>query len=205
MLTPLINKNSLEKTGFQLTPTGFVVRGGTYSFNDVVSVRSSRIVPGARRADARPAITLTVSTSDGHKVNVAERPTWTSSSRRNLVDYLEGAFEEICEQTFDHRAQRYVDQVARLGFFDYAGWRFFPSQRSVLDMRTGASFAVSRTEFRQQNDSLQLVDRDEGEFRQWLRLAKEALLRKPSHTINTSEDTDVFHALLSHYFHLRWR
>jgi hypothetical protein len=205
MITPLINKNSLEKTGFQLTPTGFVVRGGTYSFHDVVSVRSSRVLPGATEAAAKPAITLTVSTSDGHKVNVAERPTWTSSSRRNLVDYLEGALEEICEQTFDHRAQRYVDQVARLGFFDYAGWRFFPSQRSVLDMRTGTSFAVSRTEFRQQNDSLQLVDRDEGEFRQWLRLAKEALLRKPSHTINTSEDTDVFHALLSHYFHLRWR
>jgi hypothetical protein len=205
MLPALINKNSLEKTGFQLTPTGFVVRGGEYSFRDVVSVRSTRVVPGVSEAAAKPAITLTVSTSDGHKVNVAERPTWTSSSRRNLVDYLEGAFEEICEQTFDHRAQRYVDQVARLGFFDYAGWRFFPSQRSVLDMRTGASFAVSRTEFRQQNDSLQLVDRDEGEFRQWLRLAKEALLRKPSHTINTSEDTDVFHALLSHYFHLRWR
>jgi hypothetical protein len=205
MLPALINKNSLEKTGFQLTPTGFVVRGGEYSFRDVVSVRSTRIVPGVSEAAAKPAITLTVSTSDGHKVNVAERPTWTSSSRRNLVDYLEGAFEEICEQTFDHRAQRYVDQVARLGFFDYAGWRFFPSQRSVLDMRTGASFAVSRTEFRQQNESLQLVDRDEGEFRQWLRLAKEALLRKPSHTINTSEDTDVFHALLSHYFHLRWR
>jgi hypothetical protein len=205
MLPALINKNSLEKTGFQLTPTGFVVRGGEYSFRDVVSVRSTRIVPGVSEAAAKPAITLTVSTSDGHKVNVAERPTWTSSSRRNLVDYLEGAFEEICEQTFDHRAQRYVDQVARLGFFDYAGWRFFPSQRSVLDMRTGASFAVSRTEFRQQNDSLQLVDRDEGEFRQWLRLAKEALLRKPSHTINTSEDTDVFHALLSHDFHLRWR
>jgi hypothetical protein len=205
MLPPLVNKNSLEKTGFQLTPTGFVVRGGEYSFHDVVSVRSTRVVPGVSEAAAKPAITLTVSTSDGHKVNVAERPTWTSSSRRNLVDYLEGAFEEICEQTFDHRAQRYVDQVARLGFFDYAGWRFFPSQRSVLDMRTGASFAVSRTEFRQQNDSLQLVDRDEGEFRQWLRLVKEAFLRKPSHTINTSEDTDVFHALLSHYFHLRWR
>jgi hypothetical protein len=205
MLTPLINKNSLEKTGFQLTPTGFVVRGGTYSFNDVVSVRSSRIVPGARRADARPAITLTVSTSDGHKVDVAERSTWTSPSRRNLVDYLEGALEEICEQTFDHRAQRYVDQVARSGFFDYAGWRFYPAQRSVLDLRTGASFKAGRTEFRRQDGSLQLVDRDEGEFRQWLRHMKEAILRKPSHTINTSEDTDVFHALLSHYFHLRLR
>ena len=209
MIAPLFKKNTLEQTQFEVLPTGFRYRGLTYEFSDVVETKSYRVVhqtkhiPMGVTTSHDPAMSFLLLMKDGEQVQVTEQSTLTSSSSQSRVWQLQKAYDEICAKSFDQRVKKYTDQVEASGFFEYNGWRFFPQQRKVVDTASKKAHAVTENQFLRHYGFIEVVPKQESFGSKLLRKSKQELSGN-LYGFGTLVDSDVFFALLAHYFQMRW-
>lgn len=209
MIAPLFKKNTLEQTGFSVSDDGFSYRGRSYRLADVVETRSYRVIHQTRHIPLGvteshdPAFTFVLVMRDGEAVQVTEQSTLLSSSKQERVDQLQATYDFICENTFDQRARKYVVQVEANGFFDYGKWRLAPSQQKFIHVATGKGYSVADLQFIRDYGFIEIVPANEGLVAQALRKSKQEVTGKRL-GIGTLSDGDVFYALLSHYFHIKW-
>ena len=209
MVAALLKKNTLEQTQFELTPEGFLYRGLKYAFSDVIETRSYRAIHQTQyvgmgvTTSHNPAMSFLLLMKDGEQVQVTEQSTWTHSSKQERVDQVQVAFDVICTQTFQQRAKRYTDQPQSIGYFEYGGWRFFPEQGKVIDSASTRAHAISHTQFLRSYGFIEIVPKNESIAAKFIRKAKQEF-NGSRYGIGTLTDTDVFFALLAHYFRLQW-
>ncbi len=208
MVAPLTRKNTIEQTGFKLTPGGFTYNGVRYDDADVVAIRSYRILyrthvvlVGSQEHD--PAISFVLTLRSGTEAQVTEQSTWTHSSSADRVNQLQADLDELCKRTFEQRVHKYTSQVQASGFYQYGVWRFFPQQQRFSDTSTGRTFALSEAKLLRHYGFIEVQERSEGLAAKLLRRTKEETLGG-RYGIPTLEDGDVFFALLAHYFGLQW-
>lgn len=195
MVAPLRKKNSLEQTGFQLTETGFIYYGMQYKFDDVVETRIIKMV--SSEYDYSISIILVMNT--GITIQVTEQPTWTSNSKINNVQHIDEMFHRVSKKTWENRVNKYIRQVKELGYFDYCGWRFYPNQQKIVDIEKDRAYQINSTKFLRSYGYITVASMEVGLGAKILR----RIIDKPR-VINTIIDTDVFFALLKHYFHMQW-
>lgn len=204
MVAAFTKKNTLEQTGFALTDTGFHYTGIAYRFEDVVAVRSYRMVHELKTigvgSDSTHAISILFILKDGENVQVTEQPTWTSSSKEDKVEMLQTAFDLVCKHTFQQRVTKYTNQIQLHGYFEYSGWRFFPDQQKVIDVGTSKAYPIQGTQFLRSYGFIEVKGSAEG-FGQ--KMLKQITGKRIG--IGTLDDPDVFFALLAHYFKLSWK
>lgn len=209
MVAPLFTKNTLAQTGFAVTDEGFSYNGRSYTFSEVAETRSYRVIhqtryiPMGETASHNPAFSFVLIMRDGEKVQVTEQSTLLSSSKQDRVELLQESFDLICQQTFQQRARRYVDQIESNGYFNYGLWRFSPVNRKIIDTSSGRAFNVSDMQFLRGYGFIELVPRNESFMAKTLRKSRQELSGK-RYGINTLVDSDVFFSLLGHYFQLKW-
>jgi hypothetical protein len=210
MIAPLFQKNSLEQTQFELREVGFVYKGRSYTFDDVIETRSYRVthqthhVPAGFTSEHDPAIGVVLVLKDGERIQITEQSTLLSSSKQERVDRLQHAFDKVCAKTFKQRTQKYVNQVSAHGYFEYSGWRFTPAQRKLTEVATGRAHSVEQLSFMRRYGFIELVPTGEGLAAKLLRKSKTEWSGR-LFGIETLTDTDVFFALLKHYFQLAWQ
>lgn len=201
MIAPLFKKNTLEQTQFAVTATGFLYKGRTYDFSEVVETRSYRAIHQTRHiplgvtTSHNPAMSFLLVLKDGEHVQVTEQSTLMSSSKQVHIDQLQRAFEELCTKTFQQRAQKYVVQIQSTGLFEYSGWRFSPGQQKLIDADSGRAYTINELQFLRSYGFIEVVPTQESFTAKVLRKSKQELSGR-MHGIGTLCDTDVFFALL---------
>lgn len=208
MVAPLTRKNTIEQTGFRLTPGGFTYAGRQYADADVVAIKSYRVIHRTHvvmvgTSEHDPAISFVLTLRDGTQAQVTEQSTWTYNSKSDRVNSLQADLNEICTRTFDQRVRKYTSQVEATGFYQYGVWRFFPQQKRFSDTASGRTFALSEAKLLLHYGFIEVQERSEGFAAKLLRRTKEETLGG-RYGISTLEDSDVFYALLDHYFQVRW-
>lgn len=203
MVSPIFKKNTLEQTSFELTDDGFLYRGISYNFDEIRDVKRYRQVLETKYvmvgSDHTHGISIMFEMNSGEKVQLTEQPTLLSSSKIEKVDEIEKIYAIVSEKTFQTRAQKYLDQVSKRGFFEYSGWHFYPDKRKIVDYENRRSYQINSIKMLKSYGYIKIENKVEsiGE-----KISKKI---KGSVGINTLNNTDVFFALLKHFFKLEWR
>lgn len=142
MVAPLRKKNTLEQTGFQLVPGGFTHSGRTWRTEDIIETRRMRQAGASSDGEGLDVIAISFQMKSGDLLKVYETPTWTSDSQQYRVAKIESMFAELSRDSFNARLARYVQQLEEHGYFDYNGWRFFPSRTSLKDVNSGRTYPL---------------------------------------------------------------
>lgn len=203
MVAPLIKKNTLEQTKFKLTEHGFISSGLNYSFDDVVETKSIRQVFELKTvfvgSDYTHSISILFTMKSGENIQLTEQSTMTYTSKLERVEHIQNIFNTVSSKSFNARVSKYIKQVENQGFYEYSGWRFFPEQKKLINIETKRAYSTQATSFLKSYGFIEVVSKAEG--------LGEKLSRKikGSVGINTLIDTDVFFALLKHFFNLEWK
>ena len=203
MVAAFKKKNTIEETGFNLVAEGFTYRNRQYKFEDVIETRIFRSVLEHKvvlvGSDYHHSISVMFLTKSGEELQVTEQPTWLSNSKISSIEHVEKIFSIISQKTWDTRVKKYTSQVAELGFFVYGGWRIYPTERRLMLLKNSKFFDFSDVNFGKKYGFVTVTEKSRGFGAQ--------LLGKIVNTevgISTIADTDVFFALLKHYFNISW-
>ncbi len=204
MVAPLTKKNTIEKTGFRISDDGFFYNNLKYGFDDVVETRIIRSVfevktIGVGVTSSASSISIIFAMKDGGNVQLTEQPTMFSNSRLDEIDRIQNIFIRISDKTFNSRVAKYTKQLEVNEYFTYAGWRFYPQQRKIVNIEKSRSYSLESTKLLKSYGFITVVDMNES--------VAEKLSRKISGDIgiNTISDTDVIFALLKGLFNIEWK
>jgi hypothetical protein len=203
-MVPFTKKNTLEQTGFKLTDNGFHYRGINYKLDDVKETRIYKIVSkvntiGIGTTNISYSISILFEMKTGEHVQLTEQPTWLSNSKIDKVEQIQNIFNIVSEKTFQNRVEKYLTQVYQQGYFEYAGWRYYPEQKKIIDMGNNRAYSTQTTKFLRSYDYITVVDESDG-------LSEKIKAKLSGYAkISTLADTDVFYTLLKHFFSLEWK
>lgn len=205
MLPAFSKKHTLEQTAFAFTSDGFKHSGLSFKFSDVVETLAIRVIHQTRHVpigvttNHDAGIGIRISMRAGDVVQLLEQSTLFSSSENEKVEKIQEIFDVICAHTFDNRLRFYTDQLASTGYFEYSGWRFYPAQNKVTNIDSKQTYSLPTVTLWKNYGFIELKHVGKRT------LAQQAvdLYRGPI-SINTLPNTDVFFALLKHYFNISW-
>ena len=209
MFAPLLKRNTLEQTGFRLTEGAISYGNKTYLVSDILELRSFRSIRQTTHnvvgptIQHDPAIAIVVTMQGGEVLSVVEQSTVFRASKRDRVEALQSAYDELCLKSLQQRVSRYMTTVNSQGYFQYGGWRFFPAEGYLQKLDGAQRVLVAETTFTRSYGCIELVPKSEGLAGRLLRKAKTEVGARAV-TIDTLTDSDVFFGLLKHYFHIAW-
>ena len=196
-------KNTLEQTGFALVEGGFAYCNKIYKFEDVTETRICRSVLEHKiilvGSDYHHSVSIMIGVKSGELLQVTEQPTWLSDSKLSSVEYVENIFSVISQKSWDNRVLKYTKNIDDLGYFEYNGWRFYTKQRKIQDIKSNKCYDLSSVNFLKSYGFIAVKEKNEG---LGSKLIKSLVGGQVG--IGTLIDTDVFFALLKHYFGVSW-
>ncbi|MEY3785804.1 MAG: hypothetical protein RLZ75_9 [Pseudomonadota bacterium] len=204
MAAPLFKKNTLEQTGFKLLNDGFIYSGINYKFEDVLVTGAYRSTLETKHlmigSDFTHSISIIFKMQTGETVQVTEQPTWLSNSKLEKVEQIQNIFNIVSEKTFQNRVNKYLTQVEKQGFFEYAGWLFYPEQKKIIDNIKKRAYSIKTTTLLKGYGYIQVKSEADG-----IGTKINNYLISGYPVISTLENTDVFFALLKHFFDFEWK
>jgi hypothetical protein len=203
MVAPFKKKNTLEQTGFALVDGGFIYRNKVYRFDDVIETRSFRSVLEHKvilvGSDYHHSVSVIIGVISGEILQITEQPTWLSDSKISSVEYIDNIFAVISQKSWDNRVLKYTKNLDDLGYFEYNGWRFYTKQRKIQDINNNKYYELSSVNLLKSYGFIAVKEKNEGIGS---KLIKSVVGRQVG--IGTLIDTDVFFALLKHFFGISW-
>ena len=203
MVAAFKKKNTLEQTGFALVDGGFTYCNKIYWFEDVIETRIIRSVLEHKvilvGSEYHHSVSIMIGLKSGELLQVTEQPTWLSDSKLSSVEYVENLFSIISQQSWDNRILKYTKNLDDLGYFEYNGWRFYTKQRKIQDVNKNKSYDLSSVNLLKSYGFIAVKEKHEG---LGSKLFKSVVGGQVG--IGTLIDTDVFFALLKHFFGISW-
>ena len=203
MVAAFRKKNTLEQTGFALADGGFTYCNKPYRFEDVIETRIFRSVLEHKvilvGSEYHYSVSIIIGVKSGELLQVTEQPTWLSDSKLSSVEHVENMFSVISQKSWDNRVQKYTRQVNDAGYYEYNGWRFYPQQRKIQHLKNNRYYDLSSINLLKSYGFVAVKEKNEG---LGSKLFKSLVGNQVG--IGTLIDTDVFFALLKHYFGISW-
>ena len=203
MVAAFKKKNTLEQTGFALTDDGFTYCNKSYRFDDVIETRILRSVLEHKvilvGSDYHHSVSIMIGVKSGELLQVTEQPTWLSDSKLSSVEHVENIFSVISQKSWDNRVQKYTRQVNDVGYYEYSGWRFYPNQRKIQEIKNKKYYALNSVNFLKSYGFIAVKEKNES---LGSKLIKSLVGGQVG--IVTLVDTDVFFSLLKHFFGMSW-
>lgn len=203
MVAAFKKKNTLEQTGFALTDVGFRYCNELYRFEDVIETRIARSVLEHKvilvGSDYHHSVSIVIGVKSGELLQVTEQPTWLSDSKLSSVEHVENLFSVISQKSWDNRLQKYTRQVKDVGYYEYNGWRFYPNQRKIQCLKDNKYYDLDSVNFLKSYGFIAVKEKNEGLGSKFLKSLVGGQVG-----IGTLIDTDVFFALLKHFFAISW-
>ncbi|QWV92082.1 hypothetical protein KP004_12715 [Geomonas oryzisoli] len=203
MVAPLKNKNSLDLTGFALVDGGFTYRNKYYKFDDVIETGIARSVLEHKivlvGSTHHHSVSIRIGMRSGEQLQVTEQPTWLSDSKLSSVEYVENLFQVISKKSWDNRVRKYTNNIDNLGYFEYNGWRFYIKQRKLQDVSNNNYYDLGSVNLFKSYGFIAVKEKNEG---LGSKLFKSLVGNQAG--IGTLIDSDVFFALLKHFFGISW-
>ena len=204
MVAAFKKKHTLEQTGFALQGDGFVYEGRFFPFSEVIETRIMRSVLEHKvilvGSDYHHSISIMIGVKSGELMQVTEQPTWLSDSKLSSVEHVENLFGVISEKSWSNRVAKYTNQLEASGFYESNGWRFYPKKRGIQDAKSGKSFHLDSVDLLKSYGYIEVKAKSEG---LGSKLLKNLVGGRVG--IGTLIDTDVFFALLKHFFNISWQ
>lgn len=202
MAAPIVNNNSIEKTGFCLTSDGFYYYGEQYKYDDVIQTEYVKSIyqrshVGIGVTSSSTSVGFTILMKTGQIVKIIEQISWKTDKCE--PEKAESFFNIISQKTLRNRALIYDKQVKEQGCFEYSGWNFFPKDKKIVDTKRNETYFINETTFSREYGVVHVSRRNEGLGSKFLKKVVGG-----GRSISTIRDTDVFFALLKHYFNLAW-
>lgn len=204
MVAAFKKKNTIKENGFSLTENGFFHSGSHYKFIDVVEIARFRQLYETKvllvGSDYTHQISIVMRMRTGEQLQVTEQATWTSSSNPEIVDFIDNAYIEIAQKSWNRRCEKYLTTLNNHGYFQYGGYKFYPNTKKIVKVATGEQYSKDELKFSRGATTLY------GKVKGKSNVLKKLWTGDDSEiVIGTMCDTDVFYALLSQYFGLSWR
>lgn len=196
-------KNTLEQTRFSLTEYGFLYAGLSYKFIDVLETRIYRQVLETKvllvGSEHDHSISIVFVMRTGEQVQITEQPTWLGNSKLGKVEKIQEIYNVVSEKSFQTRVEKFVRQVDSQGYFDYAGWRFVPSDHKIINLELRRAHSTKTSRLLRSYGFVAVQGEVDG-FAEKIKTRMSG-----SAGFGTLQDTDVIFALLKHYFGLQWQ
>lgn len=203
MVAAFKKKHTLEQTGFALVDGGFTYCDRTYRFEDVTETRIFRSVLEHKvvlvGSEYHHSVSIMIGVKSGELLQVTEQPTWLSDSKLSSVEYVERLFSVISQKSWDNRVQKYTRTVEEHGYFEYNGWRFYTEQRKIQDLAKNKYYDLNSVDLLKSYGFITVRDKHEGLGSKLLKSVVGGQVG-----FGTLIDTDVFFALLKHFFGISW-
>lgn len=203
MVAAFKKKNTLEQTGFTLSDVGFMYCNKLYRFDDVIETRILRSVLEHKvilvGSDYHHSASIMIGIKSGELLQVTEQPTRLSNNKLSSVEHVENLFSVISQKSWDNRVQKYTRQVNEVGYYEYNGWRFYPTQRKIQDIKNNKYYDLNSVNLLKSYGFIAVREKNEGLDSKLIRN-----LFGGQVGIRTLIDTDVFFALLKHFFDINW-
>lgn len=203
MVAAIKKKNTLEQTGFSLVDDGFTYCNKIYRFEDVTETRIIRSVLEHKiilvGSAYHHSVSIMIGVKSGELLQITEQPTWLSDSKLSSVEHVENLFSIISEKSRDNRILKYTKNLDTLGYFEYNGWRFYTKQRKIQDVSKNKHYDLSTVNLLKSYGFIAVKEKYEGLGSKILKNFVGGQVG-----IGTLIDTDVFFALLKHFFGISW-
>ena len=203
MVAAFKKKNTLEQTGFALTDDGFTYCNKMYRFEDVVETRIARSVLEHKvilvGSEYHHSVSVVIGVKSGELLQVTEQPTWLSDSKLSSVEYVEKLFAIISQKSWDNRVLKYTKTLNEFGYFEYNRWRFYVKQRKIQDINSNKYYDLSSVNLLKSYGFIAVKEINEGLGAKFFKSLVGGQVG-----IGTLLDTDVFFALLTHFFNISW-
>ncbi len=203
MVAAFKKKNTLEQTGLALVDGGFTYSNKIYKFEDVIETRIIRSVLEHRvvlvGSEYHHSVSIMIGVKSGDLLQVTEQPTWLSDSNLSSVEHVENMFSIIAQKSWDNRVLKYTKNIDDLGYFEYNGWRFYTKQYKIQHIKNNKYYDLRSVDLLKSYGYIEVKEKNEG-----LRSKLINSLVGGKVGIGTLIDTDVFFALLKHFFEFSW-
>lgn len=203
MVAAFKKKNTLEQTGFSLIDDGFTYCNKIYRFEDVVETRIARSVLEHKvilvGSEYHHSVSVVIGVNSGELLQVTEQPTWLSNSKLSSVEYVEKIFAIISQNSWDNRVLKYTKNLDAFGYFEYNGWRFYVKQRRIQNINSNKYYDLNSVNLLKSYGFIAVKEINEGLGTKFFKSLVGGQVG-----IGTMLDTDVFFALLKHFFNISW-
>ena len=203
MVAAFFKKNTLKQTGFSLNADGFTHSGLSYKFSDVIETLIYRQVFETKvllvGSDYDHSISIVFVMRSGERIQLTEQPTWLGSSKMDKVEKIQEIYNIVSEKSFQTRINKYVQQINEKGYYEYTGWRFFPKDQKLVNVETQRAYSTQAAQLLRSYGFIAVSNEADGTAEKLRQRMKGPV------GIRTLQDTDVFFALLNHYFGLHWK
>jgi hypothetical protein len=144
------------------------------------------------------SVGLVIEFTNGDQLYFREKPGWVLTSSQHKIDGIIELYDHLARSTYEQRLNAYLQELEQRGYFDYSGHQFHAATRSI---RVGDRHLTSEnTEFLRHYNYIELKPKQEG----FLRKAQMKVWGGKVQSVDVLTDTDVFFALLAHFYGLRW-
>ena len=199
MVAAFKKKNTLEQTGFALVDGGFSYCNKDYRFEDVIETRILRSVLEHKiilvGSEHHHSVAIMIGMKSGESLQVTEQPTWLSNSKLSSVEHVENLFSIISQKSWDNRVLKYTKSLDDLGYFEYNGWRFYNNKQKFQDIKNNKYYDLDSINLIKSYGFIAVKEKNEGIGSRFIKSLIGGQIG-----IGTLIDTDVFFALLKHYF-----
>ena len=203
MVAPLKRKNTIEQNFFRFDDALFYFSVKKYAYEDIEEIRFVRsrfeLKTIGVGSDYSYSIAVEITINNNENLKLIEQPTFFSSEKVENIKYIEEFLKNALSKSWENRIQKYIEQVHRNKFFTYANWDFYINEREFYDSQNSKKYSLNSVLLFKNYGSLVLKEKNESFASKFANVALGKQI-----FIDTLTNTDVFYALLSHYYNLNW-
>jgi hypothetical protein len=203
MVAPLKRKNTIEQNFFRFDDAFFYFSAKKYLYEDIEEIRFVRsrfeLKTIGVGSDYSYSIAVEITINKNEKLKLIEQPTFFSSEKVENIKYIEEFLKNALSKSWENRIQKYIEQVQRNKFFTYANWNFYINDREFYDSQNNKKYSLNSVQLFKNYGTLVLKEKNESFASKFANVALGKQI-----FIDTLTNTDVFYALLSHYYNLNW-
>jgi hypothetical protein len=203
MVAPLKKKHTIEQSSFTFNDDYFKYSRNKYSYEDIIELRIVRTRLELRTigvgSDYSYGIGVEIKMNDNEMLKLIEQPTMFSKEDLENIKYIEEFIEIASHKSWENRVKNYSDQVNKKGYFTYANWNLYIEDEILFDKKTDKEYQLNSINLGKRYGVL-VINNKKKSFTDKLigSISGKEIL------IDTLTNTDVFFALLKHYFKLSW-
>ena len=203
MVAPLKKKHTIEQNFFRFNDVCFNFSTNEFSYTEISEIRFVRsrfeLKTIGVGSDYSYSIAVEITMNNNEKLKLIEQPTFFSNEKIENIKYIEEFLKNALSKSWDNRVKKYIEQVDRNKFFTYANWIFYINERELHDSQNRKKYSLNSVQLFKNYGSLVIKEKNESFATKFAKitLGKQIF-------IDTLTNTDVFYALLSHYYNLNW-
>jgi hypothetical protein len=203
----LPQKNSIKKTGFRITDTGFEYRSSSYLYTEIKHLRRCAVnltttyVGVGSQQDTE--ISIIIITNDDKRLILSEQNTTFHTSDPEAVEFIKSSFKKLQSETHDQRYKRWMNQIKQDDGLNFGGKFFLSLTNKSIKTNNREETPISGFDFKRIYGGI-LFKKKNYSPPIYLKLLKYLFGYPKSLIIPTPIDEDVLLFILRNNFGIRW-